>query len=268
MKILTALILIIFCISCNKKTESQEVTSIQTDTLYIYENDNEKEETFFELKTPFKLLYIEYTERLNGYKVTGVFSPEYISGLLTDDVALYGGVLLTFSKEGREFNVKHDYYRLDNLFTSKKHYLQQLGKMEEVIITDKELPFNLQDVNFDGKDELVIPQYGNISQRSALYMSFYDITSKIAKPLEGLPYGEVDNLLLDKVFNESDKTISTYNSSGWCGDSEFKYKKNAKGDFYLDSYIRYTEDTTGDSIRCRKDTYKITMSLVKSEFPE
>ena len=73
------------------------------DTIYIYENDNKKEETFFELKTPFKLLYIEYTERLNGYKVTGVFSPEYISGLLTDDVALYGGVLLTFSKEGREF---------------------------------------------------------------------------------------------------------------------------------------------------------------------
>lgn len=258
MRILSSLILLLLCISCNQANIDSSSKILQ---------DYKSEEDFSELRKTFKSLSIEYKELLEEYKVFGEFLPSDVFTISENEIILDGSVLLAFKKDDKEFNVKHDYFRLSFPLPSKNCSLQDFDSIKRVTI-EEGFPFWFQDANFDGNKELVIPQYGNFRQRSSNYISFYDISEELAKPLKGLPYDEIDDLMFDKVLDERAKTITIFDSGGWCENSESIYKKNAKGDFALEYYIDYKEVIIEDSTRCRKDTYDSTMKLIKSEFTE
>lgn len=257
-KIILGVTLSLFCMSCNQANKDFSSKLVQ---------DYKSEEDFSELRKTFKPIYVEYKKLLEEYKVSGEFLPTDVYTISENEITLDGSVLLAFKKADKEFNVKHEYFRLSFALPSKNCSLQDFASIKRVTI-EEGLNFWFQDVNFDGKKELVIPQYGNFRQRSSNYISLYDISEELAKPLKGLPYDEIDDLMFDKVFDERNKTITIFDSGGWCENSESIYKKNTKGDFDLEYYIDYKEVISEDSTRCRKDTYDSKMKLIKSEFPE
>ncbi|HCO67734.1 MAG TPA: hypothetical protein DIT04_08295, partial [Dysgonomonas sp.] len=69
----------------------------------------------------------------------------------------------------------HPYFRSDGLVElDDDSNIINLKYGETVCLNSDDLPFRFSDVDFDGKDELVIPQYGEIRQQSSYYLSFYD----------------------------------------------------------------------------------------------
>jgi len=217
-------------------------------------------------------IYFKYEAPINGYTITGMFFPSY-----NKDWGDIGVAILTFAKDGKKHRVTHLYFRADDLIQLDDDFNIINFKNEETIyLSTDNLPFRFVDVDFDGKDELVIPQYGEIRQQSSYYLSFYDFEEKEydypvyldAKPLNKAPYNNIDYI---EGINPKDSTIKVVNWMGACFSDEYIYKMDKDNKFKL-VFIKEYEMDNIDSVdcKCRLKTYQVEMkkTLIKSEVVE
>lgn len=241
---------------------------------------------------------IKFNQPINGYRVGVIWMP---------DMRIYdrfmGKAIIAFTNNKKEsMYIVHNNFSLPyDCFIDSLHSKEELELMVQDITDEKiksfakgqlyhldyklsdkpqndslvhleeKAPFFFADVNFDGRDELLLGNYG-LGQRSVTSYDVYWFST------EGISICQIEPLqYLDvlSTINKKNKIITLYSSSG-ADNSEYNiYQKNKNGIFDL-SFIethnkeRYSkQDSTVDS-RWRIETYKveteIKKTLIKTEF--
>lgn len=234
----------------------------------------------YEMKEDYKHLYFQFNKPINGYEVTGVFFPSYDT--TWGDL---GSVMLTLKKDNEIYRVMHPYFHMYGLVQLEDFKVIDFENGKTIDIDSNAVPFWFEDVDFDGKEELVIPQYKEIRQRSSYYLSFYDLEEnteamygnasssdfkyRVGRQLIKAPYNDMDDSMEESI-NPNDQTIKILESGGYCSSSEYIYKKGEDGSMQLSEVVEYEDEHKDGKVKCMKNTYKyeIVKTLIKSELVE
>lgn len=189
-------------------------------------------------KKELKMFSVKYNNIINDYKVTVDWYPHTAA---TKDSSLGKGEIHFTHSSGSEFKITHrNFYLVDIFFPFNEKtgelylpaakeitqdYIQYVDTSEFI---ETDLPFLFYDINFDGKDELILV-HPNAAQRSRDYFAIYSINNDHI--VENLP-DESANLLSDYTFdsytkfNKKHKTVTVFDSGGAAIYEERIYKNN------------------------------------------
>lgn len=137
--------------------------------------------------------YIHYRQYINGYKV----EVEWLKGDYIDEHLVFGDVLIHFIKEdGKGYTVHNPMYWDERL--NAKEVRTKTGATFEIDYTlknDKYLatntPFYFEDMDFDGKDELVVVEWKGGRQSAHVYV-VYDINDYYADKITSPPFDHIE----------------------------------------------------------------------------
>jgi|GEM_PF-6942742 len=235
---------------------------------------------------------IKFNQSINGYRVGIIWKP---------DMRIFdrfmGKAIIAFTNNKKEtmyvvhndFSLPYDCF-IDSLHTKEElklmvqdntdekiksfakgqlyhldYKLSDTPQNDSLVHLEEKAPLFFADVNFDGKDELLLANYG-LGQRSATCYDVYWFSSEGISicPIEPLQYLDVLSTI-----NKKNKTISLYSSSGADNSEHTIYQKNKNGGFDLSlieihNKERYSkQDSTVDS-RWRIETYKVKTEIKKT----
>lgn len=229
--------------STNTKTDSQHKSEVQQ----VVEKERKKPEEQKEKETKIEkegkgkkgleMYRVNYNNRINDYKITVDWYPH--TGASKNSVLGKGEIHFSHSS-GAQFKITHkNFYLIDIIpfnwetgklcLPSEKEitldYIQY-ADTSEFIQTD--LPFLFYDINFDGKDELVLIHPG-AAQRNRDYLAVYFINDKHI--VENLPNSDTNHgsdYAFDSYtkFNKMKKTVTMFDSGGATIYEERIYKNN------------------------------------------
>lgn len=154
--------------------------------------------------------YIHYRQYINGYKV----EVEWLKGDYIDEHLVFGDVLIHFIKEdGKGFTVHNPIYWDERL--NAKEVRTKTGATFEIDYTlknDKYLatntPFYFEDMDFDGKDELVVVEWKGGRQSAHVYV-VYDINDYYADKITSPPFDHIEQNIT-KFFPEKKQIVNSY----------------------------------------------------------
>jgi len=233
----------------------------------------------------------EIYKGLNADKVIKIHFTDLIEGKYTVDVQwfpdnglapfLTGPAIITFKRKGDVLswftkltgffhipNFEVDWEKINNgeVFEMKYGDFYNLSTLKELAskegIYSLETPFFFEDVNFDGKRELIITEKRNGQRGRDAYkvysigefrpeIDLYDITYS-------LPYVKFDS---STEFNPKDKTITLYYSGGACTTISETYQAvdgyGAVKFRLIKGWETYYWDDDGNDIGCHIKTYDI-----------
>lgn len=229
--------------STNTKTDSHHKSEVQQ----IVEKEEKEPKEQKEEKTKvekegkekkeLEMYRVNYNNIINDYKITVDWYPRI--GGSKNSVLGKGEILFTHTS-GVQFKIIHkSFYLIDIIpfnWENGKPYLPsekeitldyiQYADTSEFIQTD--LPFLFYDINFDGKDELVLIHPG-AAQRNRDYLAVYFINDQ--HTVENPPNSDT-NLGSDYAFdsytkfNKEKKTVTVFDSGGATIFEERIYKNN------------------------------------------
>lgn len=182
-------------------------------------------------------VFIEYAQLVNGYKV----NVEFLSYTPVGELSEIGHATLHFShKDGYGFSVTCEYYsdvalyRNEYIVKDNDHIkLDYIAKDHEYL--PSESPFYFADMDFDGRQELVVVNWVSGGKGGHCY-DVYDIDAKHnliqkTKP----PFDAIEQYFT--VYDKPSQTIVNSDLDGVFYYAEHFYKKNKAGDFYLDRSV-------------------------------
>lgn len=204
---------------------------------------------------------IEYSNKVNGYSIKVIWKPlesrgQHIIGpaiieMSTDDDISFYITNSNFSilKSKLANNFTEDDYGIPNF--NKENLI--LSYDENSIVPSEDCkfgttnePFFFQDVDFDGKSELIVSEVGN-GQRFYASFKIYKLNNgSLQEELYGITYKK-PFISLDEM-SEVDyvnKQVTLYQSGGACGSIYEIYKLNeeyGENDLVLDTIIEYEEN--------------------------
>ena len=162
MKYYVFILMSLLLVCCYNKPETQE----------------QKVNIVQEFKRTNKLcISIEYKQPVNGYTVKVICSP-YDCYDKERDTEIWGKALLCFEKDNRCFYIYNDSYSDSLLFYENKTpikdgmvlYLDYLPKRADEYLSENS-PFFFHDIDFDGKEELIINNW----REGIRYCNIYDV---------------------------------------------------------------------------------------------
>lgn len=219
------IIFIVFC-SCSKDNKNTSVRAIH-DTVLIQNKDTllncskTKSNDFV-----FSCLQIHYAKPIEGYKVSVLWYPE-----IEVSSGVIGKAILHFEfKNGINFNLTHNFfvssiinanpktgspiinptktiYSIDNYYSSNNTNFLTDCKLE---------PFFFEDVNFDGKKELLLTK----SRQGQRFVNTFEVylidkdgglVDDLYQITRDMPFAALD---AHSVINVKNKTINIYTSGG------------------------------------------------------
>ena len=233
----------------------------------------------------------EIYKGLNADKLIKIHFTDLIEGKFTVDVKwfpdnglapfLTGPAIITFNRKGDVLswftkltgffhipNFEVDWEKINNseVFEMKYSDFNNQSTLKELAfkkgIYSLETPFFFEDVNFDGKKELIITETRNGQRGRDAYkvysigefrpeIDLYDITNS-------LPYVKFDS---STEFNPKDKTITLYYSGGACTTISETYQAvdgyGAVKFRLIKGWETYYWDDDGNNIGCHIKTYDI-----------
>ena len=234
-----------------------------------------------------KLIQIHFTDLIEDRYIVDVewFPDNGLAPFLTGPA----NITFTLKESNKSFTVRTELYhspdfevdweKINNgeVFEMKYSDFYNLSTLKELAskegIYSLETPFFFEDVNFDGKKELIITEKRNGQRGRDAYkvysigefrpeIDLYDITNS-------LPYVKFDS---STEFNPKDKTITLYYSGGACSSSSETYQAvDGYGavKFKLIKKIDYDyQDKNGNYIGCHIYTYDVVNGrevLIESE---
>ena len=235
-----------------------------------------------------KLIKIHFTDLIEDRYIVDVqwFPDNGLAPLITGPAIITfnikGDALGWFTKLTGFFHIPNfevDWEKINNgeVFEMKYSDFNNQTTLKELAfkkgVYSLETPFFFEDVNFDGKKELIITETRNAQRHRDGYkvysiyqnravISLYDITNT-------LPYVNFDS---STEFNPKDKTITLYYSGGACSSSSETYQAvDGYGavKFKLIKKVDYDyQDKNGNNIGCHIYTYDVVNGrevLIESE---
>ena len=269
-KIIPLLTIILFAVSCTKQIDTTKPYKVSSNASWVQEL---KQRNPLKDSTNITSVYFRYDTIVNGYEVSGIFYPIYQEDYKNDSWGGWSsesGVYMVFHnvQTGNEFtlnkmgkwisdNDNSEYFMSSNILDIFSNSFKGFGKDDAYIFkyhdeqTCSENPllldadFQFADVDFDGKDELVICNHGG-GPRGCNSFDLYDITA------DGLVMKESQNEFSWFAFDEYTKfdTInrciiwSASESAFECG--EYVYQADENGDYKLIRHIHYLYDEAND----------------------
>lgn len=233
-------IVMAYLISCSKSEQAHSII-LSNDTLGI--SQNSFPDGFEMFDNGDNICFIKYRNKINGFDVRIAVRPfAYI------DSTLFGSAEIAFLQNDTCFiSLPNPFFRIDSLNTKlienydvvELDYKQpQINKLKSIEFSKfRSLPFFLLDVNFDGKDELIMNYAGQGQRYCNAYVVYglqywngemgydflYDSTRGVA------PFSDLDDL---SEIDYTKKEISTFYYGGY-SDSEKRIYKPINGKINL-----------------------------------
>ena len=193
-------------------------------------------------------VFIDYVQSVNGYKV----NVEFLSYKPVGDISEIGHATLHFKhKDGYGFSVSCKYYSDVALYHDKYVVKENDHIRLDYIPKDHEYlpsksPFYFADMDFDGKEELVIVNWVSGGKGGHLY-DVYDIDArhnliKKTKP----PFDAIEQYFT--TYDKDAQTIVNSYLDGVFYYAEHFYKKNKAGEFHLVKSIVKEGDTVTTTV--------------------
>lgn len=234
----------------------------------------------------FNLITVTYANLVNGYKVKAAWHPVLVNADFPYmDRFVRGPAILQFSnaKDSVLFTVNNNYFSLaKELFSityvnkdsvdiaslnTTKITIQ--NKAQAQINTSNPLGFDEEfgfaDVDFDGKKELIVREFGMGQRGSSTYAIYKledDENYEEVYKLRNSPFEQIDD---ETEFNYAAKTITISSFGGYCSSEYTTY--GVKGDEFIPTTIVKTD--TDKAGNCIQSTYKINITqnlqLLKKE---
>ncbi len=230
-----------------------------------------------------KTIHLKFTDIINDkYNVNIVWMPRDGEG-----PRLVGPAIITFSKDsGYVFSVTADNFHLpfDEL---KKSGILKTDDNEQAVKVDlskvysfeyssdsfnklslinnthkyeasgsrEQVPFFFEDVDFDGKDELVIVDF-NAGQRGYNEYTVYKSNYKYGNMYNLVttePFSIIDQL---STFNKKNRTIDVFSSGGACGSTNEKFKL-IDGSYTPVEFTEWNSIANGERYVCVESIYTV-----------
>jgi len=145
------------------------------------------------------------------------------------------------------YSVEYDSFSKPVLFNNSHHY--------DKLRTGGSTPFFFEDIDFDGKDELIVVDFGT-GQRwvdeyivhKATYKNGATYNLAVEKPF---------NMLDQKTtFDKENRTIDVFSSGGACGSTNKKFKL-VNGEYKPVEFTEWDYTSNGERYICVESTYTV-----------
>lgn len=264
--IVISLVISLF-ISCKNKEKydfSEAETEVSTETT---QNNNQDGIIIFDFKEQvgkYKVkVYWFPTEVING---TGEVNGSAIIKLQNLDTKETNTITTNYfvpyrnSIEGNDISIKIPKLAALLSVDVKERELKSV-KSGTIIVEKKDdiwTNLSFEDVNFDGKDELLLTEFG-AGQRFCANEKVFDLSFGIDE-MNYEPFNQIDDMA---TLDKAKKEIIIHASGGACGSSNYTYKKDSDGWFELVETEEFESDEkSGD---CYGYTYKIEKKLLEKK---
>lgn len=178
-------------------------------------------------------VFIEYNQDVNGYKI----NVEFLSYCHVNELSEIGYAIIHFThNSGHEFYVTSQHYSDVHLY--RHEYVVRDNehiKLDYFVKDDEYLPskspFYFSDMDFDGKEELIIVNWISGGKGGHSY-DIYDIDDSynVIKKTSP-PFDDIQQYF--STFDKQSQTIVNSIVDGVWYSAEYHYKKSHTGDFYL-----------------------------------
>lgn len=234
----------------------------------------------------FNFITVRYANLVNGYKVKAAWRPVLVNADFPYmDRFVRGPAILEFSntKDSVLFSVNADYFSLDKELFSITYVNTDsvdIASLNTTKITiqnkaqaqiNRSTPLNFEDefgfadVDFDGKKELIVREFG-MGQRGSSTYAIYKIEDdenyEEVYKLRNSPFEQIDD---ETEFNYAAKTITISSFGGYCSSEYTTYSKKDY-EFIPTTVVKTDTDKAGN---CIQSTYKINITknlqLLKKE---
>lgn len=260
-------------LATQKKSAAKKIDSLQA--LYTSLKSQPKSDLNF--------ITVNYANLVNGYKVKAAWRPVLVNADFPYmDRFVMGPATLEFSntKDSVLFSVNTDYFSLDKELFSITYVNTDsvdIASLNTTKITiqnkaqaqiNRSTPLNFEDefgfadVDFDGKKELIVREFG-MGQRGSSTYAIYNIgEDEDVYKLRNSPFEQIDD---ETEFNYTAKTITISSFGGYCSSEYTTY--SVKGDEFIPTTVVKTD--TDKAGNCIQSTYKINITknlqLLKKE---
>lgn len=237
---------------------------------------------FKEYQEQKKHIYIRYKQPVEGYTVTALCTMDELDIIFSENNGIHGKALLRFENDSTHFYIYNSSFSDSILYYGMKKEI----KDKEVIYIDYRpisandicycfTPFFFQDVNFDGRKELLINKW---QTRPKGHSSFdvYDLQSD-PKKLTEPPFDKYDHMTRVDSIN---KTITLYEGSRISGCAvshtyQLHYRQIMTGCDYIENVpyfkpikVQYWHDLGNDKYKeyvADGDSLKLVKSIISDK---
>lgn len=251
--------------------DSLKLTFEQMDSVFFKEYREQK-----------KHIYIRYKQPVEGYTVTALCTMDGLDIIFSENNGISGKALLRFENDSTHFYVYNSsfsdsilYYGMEREVKDKEVIYIDYRPISDSDVCHCSTPFFFQDVNFDGKKELLINKW---QTRPKGHSSFdvYVLQPDLKKLTEP-PFDKYDHMTEIDTVN---KTIKLYEGSRISGCAvshtyQLHYKQVMIGCDYIENVpyfkpvkVQYWHDLGNDKYKeyvVDGDSLKLVKSIIEGE---
>lgn len=237
---------------------------------------------FKEYREQKKHIYIRYKQPVEGYTVTALCTMDGLDIIFSENNGISGKALLRFENDSTHFYVYNSsfsdsilYYGMEREVKDKEVIYIDYRPISDSDVCHCSTPFFFQDVNFDGKKELLINKW---QTRPKGHSSFdvYVLQPDLKKLTEP-PFDKYDHMTEIDTVN---KTIKLYEGSRISGCAvshtyQLHYKQVMIGCDYIENVpyfkpvkVQYWHDLGNDKYKeyvVNGDSLKLVKSIIEGE---
>lgn len=170
-------------------------------------------------------VFINYKQKVNSYRVKIIWFPFIYKQGYTD----YGLAILYFQNDTSEFYLYNEIFHDDGLYKymplkdGDSISLDYTQKNPDDYLAENSVPFFFQDIDFDGKDELLITKWNCGSRNSSTYYVYKISEEGDVYLINEEPFNNMENGHTE--FNPLNKTITNRFSSSAFNYVIYTYKQ-------------------------------------------
>lgn len=272
-----------FLFSCKRESENDVEVKRSQELITCLTPFKQMDSAFFkEYQEQKKHIYIRYKQPVEGYTVTALCTMDELDIIFSENNGIHGKALLRFENDSTHFYIYNSSFSDSILYYGMKKEI----KDKEVIYIDYRpisandicycfTPFFFQDVNFDGRKELLINKW---QTRPKGHSSFdvYDLQSD-PKKLTEPPFDKYDHMTRVDSIN---KTITLYEGSRISGCAvshtyQLHYRQIMTGCDYIENVpyfkpikVQYWHDLGNDKYKeyvADGDSLKLVKSIISDK---
>lgn len=282
LKALVYVLLALFFTSCKSNKTNKNIFSPinRTNSKLSFE---QMDSVFFkEYREQKKHIYIRYKQPVEGYTVTALCTMDGLDIIFSENNGISGKALLRFENDSTHFYVYNSsfsdsilYYGMEREVKDKEVIYIDYRPISDSDVCHCSTPFFFQDVNFDGRKELLINKW---QTRPKGHSSFdvYDLQSN-PKKLTEPPFDKYDHMTRVDSIN---KTITLYEGSRISGCAvshtyQLHYRQIMTGCDYIENVpyfkpikVQYWHDLGNDKYKeyvADGDSLKLVKSIISDK---